>query len=79
MIEEEINIKSKGTVMKCPHCEYQDETYTDEGIIWKEDFFELPITLTRSRWCVRNNEKYEVTLFACPCCEKTFIDRKSSL
>lgn len=59
--------------MKCPHCDYFQGNDWDNGGKYVEgehgDFWELPVKMERGTW------RPETTrLYACPCCNKTFID-----
>jgi len=61
--------------MKCPHCNYEDSTLTNDGYIagYDGNFFRLPVKLEQpSAWGDRDRT---AELFACPSCDKTFIER----
>lgn len=64
--------------MKCPHCDYTDLIYTDDGEFTghRGNFFELTTPMTQNS----NNPKmyYMRTAFLCGCpdCMKTFIKVK---
>lgn len=62
--------------MKCPHCEYEHgyNSETSGKIIGEEgDFFKSPVTVQRDSSYY--NSKEERSLYVCPSCNKTFIDR----
>ena len=62
--------------MKCPHCNYQYMTYTDDGeqFDYCGDFYVLPIKMERES---QDNRTYieRTDLYACPACGKTFIEQ----
>lgn len=64
--------------MKCPHCGYSHRELVygtdDIGYLTKgkyDGFFESPVKLKRDSI---HGQYQEVSLYACPDCNKTFID-----
>ena len=61
--------------MTCPHCNYIDQIQNKETKFYdgnvEGDFFTLPIKVRREGYSGIQEE----TLYACPKCQKTFINR----
>lgn len=63
--------------MKCPHCGYFQGNDWDNDGKWVEgeygSFWELPVKMER-RDPDRVFELVSARLYACPCCNKTFVE-----
>ena len=61
--------------MKCPHCDYEDESYGDDGTILGNEggFFKLSLRMEQPE--DDNYYRRYADLFGCPSCNKTFIER----
>jgi hypothetical protein len=59
--------------MKCPHCEYEDVKYTDDGEVFGSEgkFYTLPIKLEREEGFHYHLEKRQ--LYGCPNCDMVFM------
>ena len=63
--------------MKCPNCEYEDFTYTDDGEVagGEGNFFKFNSQpLTQAPLCPSKYYPATAYLFGCPSCCTTFIE-----
>lgn len=61
--------------MKCPHCNYQhgwsyESNHKIHGA--NGEFYELPVKMERNTFAF---EQERVSVYACPVCMKTFVEK----